>query len=85
MYEHVSEHVKMHRKPTGGTIKHGKHSIAWSKKGKGMHGATRHPDMLPKWLHPNKALWVLDVTKQDQAYGGRQAWQSLEQERLAQA
>ena len=50
-----------------------------------MHKATGIVAMHPKWLHPNKALWVLDVTKQDQAYGGRQAWQSLEQERLTQA
>ena len=32
MHEHVSKHVKMHRKPIGGTNKHGKHSIAWSGK-----------------------------------------------------
>ena len=25
MYGHVSKHVKMHKKPTGGTNKHGKH------------------------------------------------------------
>ena len=35
MHEHVSKHVKMHRKPTGGTNKHGKHSIAWSGKREG--------------------------------------------------
>ena len=34
---------------------------------------------------PNKASWVLDVTKQDQACEGHQAWQSLGQERLTQA
>ena len=55
MHEHVSKRVKMHRKPMGGTNKHGKHNIAWSGKGKGMHGATRHLEMPPKWLHLNKA------------------------------
>ena len=55
------------------------------RKGKGMYEATRHPEMLPKWSHPNKASWASDVTKQDQARGRCQAWQSLEQERLAQA
>ena len=29
---HVSKHVKMHRKPTNGTNKYGKHIIAWSEK-----------------------------------------------------
>ena len=33
MHEHVSKSVKMHRKPTGGTNKHGKHIIARSGKG----------------------------------------------------
>ena len=84
MHEHVSMHVKMHRKPTGGANKHGKYSIVWSGKGKGMHGATRHPKMPPKWLLPNKASWESDVTKQDQARGGRQARQSLELETLTQ-
>ena len=32
MHEHVSKHVKMHRKPIGGTNKHGKNSIARSGK-----------------------------------------------------
>ena len=32
MHRHVSKRVNMHRKPTGGTNKHGKHSIAWSGK-----------------------------------------------------
>ena len=32
-HEHVSKHVKVHRKSTGGTNKHGKHNIAWSGKG----------------------------------------------------
>ena len=71
MHEHVSKRVKMHRKLMGGTNKHGKHSIARSIKGKGTHGATRHPKMPPKWLLPNKASWESDVTKQDQARGGR--------------
>ena len=52
----------MHRKPMGGVNKHGKHSIARSRKGKGMHGATRRPKTHPKWLHPNKASWASDVT-----------------------
>ena len=30
MHGHVSKRTKMHRKPTGGTNKHGKHIIAWS-------------------------------------------------------
>ena len=49
-----------------------------------MHGATRHPEMPPKWSHPNKTLWASDVTKNDQGRGGHQAWQSLEQESLEQ-
>ena len=85
MHGHVNKRVKMYRKPTSGTNRHGKHSSARSEKGKGTHGATLHLEMLPKWLHPNKASWPSDVTKQDQARGGRQAWQSLGQERLAQA
>ena len=40
MHEHVSKRVKMHRKPKGGTNKHGKHNIARREKGKGMHGVT---------------------------------------------
>ena len=33
MHEHVSKHVRMHRKPMSGTNKHGKHMIAQSGKG----------------------------------------------------
>ena len=54
MHGHVSKCVKMHRKPMGGTNKHGKYSIARSRKGKGTHGATRHSEMPPKWLSPQK-------------------------------
>ena len=75
MHEHVNKRVKMHIKPTSGT---NKYINARSEKGKGMQGATLYPEMPPKWLHPNKASWVSGVTKQDQARGGRQAWQSLE-------
>ena len=42
MHEHVSKHVKMHRKPTGGTNKHGKHSIARSGKGGRYARSNRH-------------------------------------------
>ena len=55
MHGHVSKCVKMHRKPMGGANKRGKHSITWSGEGKGMHGATWHPKMPPKWLHLNNA------------------------------
>ena len=82
MHEHVCKRVKMHRKPMGGTNKHGKHSIVRSEKGKGTHGVTRHSEMPPKWLHLNKASWASDVTTQGQARGGPQTWQSLELERL---
>ena len=85
MHGHVSKNVKMHRKPTGGTNKHGKHSIMRSGNGKGTHVATQYPEMPPKGLNPNKASWALDVTTQGQAYGGHQTWQSLELERLTQA
>ena len=34
MHGHVSKRVQMHRKPTGGANKHGKHSITRSRKGK---------------------------------------------------
>ena len=61
MHGHVSKHVKMHRKPMDDTNKHGKHSIVQIRKGKGTHGATQHPEMTPKWLHLNKALWASDV------------------------
>ena len=71
MHEHVSKRVKMHRKPKGGTNKHGKHNIARREKGKGMHGVTQHPKMPPNWLHPNKTSWASDVTTQGQAGGGR--------------
>ena len=85
MHGHVSKRVKMHRKKIGGVNKHSKHSIARSGKGKGTYEATWHPKMPPKWSHPNKASWSSNVTKQDKARGGCQAWQSLEQVRLAQA
>ena len=85
MYENVSKLVKMHRKPMSGTNKHGKHSIMCNRKGKGTHRATQHPEMPLKWLHPNKALWVSNVTTEGQAHGGRQTWQGLELQRLTQA
>ena len=85
MHEHVSKHIKMHKKPTGGINKHGKHNIARRGKEKGMHRVTRHPEMPPKWLHPNMTSSASDVTTQGQARGRRQTWQSLELERLIQA
>ena len=35
MHRHVSKHVKMHRMPTGGINKQGKHNIVSSGKGEG--------------------------------------------------
>ena len=55
MNEHVSKRVKMHRKPTSGANKHGKHIITQSGKGRGMHEATGITKMPPNWLHPDKA------------------------------
>ena len=81
----MHKHVKMHRKPTGGTNKHDKHSNAWSGKGKGTHKATWHQEMPPKWLHLNKASWASNVTIKGEAHGGHQTWQILELERLTQA
>ena len=82
MHRHVSKRVKMHRKPTNGTNKHGKHIIAWSEKGE---VCTKQPaswQCNPKWLHLNNASWASDVTTQPQTCYGRQTWQSLELERL---
>ena len=62
--DNLSKQVKMHRKPKGGVNKHGKNIIARSGKGKGMHEATSIMAMHPKWLHPDKALWVSVVTTQ---------------------
>ena len=70
MHEHVSKHVKMHRKPTSVANKHGKHIITQSRKGRGMYKANSITEMPPKWLHPNKASWVLDVTIQLQPAKG---------------
>ena len=42
MHGHLSKHVKMHRKPTGGTIKHGKHNIVQSRKGERYARSNRH-------------------------------------------
>ena len=35
-----------------------------AEKGEGMHEATGITEMHPKWLHPNKASWALDITTQ---------------------
>ena len=42
MHGHVRKRVKMLRKPTGGTSKHGKHIIAWSGKGERYAQSNRH-------------------------------------------
>ena len=42
MHGHVSKCVKMHRKLTGSTNKHGKHIIARSKKGERYAQSNRH-------------------------------------------
>ena len=42
MHGHVSKHVKMHIKPTGGTNKHGKHIIARSGKGERYARSNEH-------------------------------------------
>ena len=55
MHGHVSKRVKMHRKPTGGINKHGKHNITWKGNRKGTHRATWHSEMPPKWLSPRRA------------------------------
>ena len=81
MHGDISKRVKMHINPTSGT---NKLIIARSRKGKGTQGATVHSEMPPIWLHLNKASWALGITKQDQARGGHQAWQSLELGRLTQ-
>ena len=60
-------------------------SLRGTGKGKDAHGATQHPEMPPKWLHPKNASWASGVTKQDQTHGRCQTWQSIEQERLTQA
>ena len=41
-------------------------SLQGAEKENGMHKATGIMVMHPKWLHPNKALWALDVTTQPQ-------------------
>ena len=42
MHEHVSKHVRMHRKPMSGTNKHGKHIFARSSKGERYARSNRH-------------------------------------------
>ena len=42
MHGHVSKHVKMQVKPTGGTSRHGKHIIAQSRKGERYARSNRH-------------------------------------------
>ena len=42
MHEHVSKRAKIHRKPTGGTNKHGKHNIARSGKEEKYARSNRH-------------------------------------------
>ena len=42
MHGHVNKHVKMHRKPTGGTNEHGKHIITWSGKRERYAQSNRH-------------------------------------------
>ena len=50
MHGHISKHVKMHKRPTGGTSKHGKHNIAQS--GKGERGARSN------WHHGDASQMV---------------------------
>ena len=82
MHGYVSKHVKMHKKPMGGTNKHGKYIIARSGKGERCAQRNRHHGDA---LHPNKASWASDVTTQGQARRGGQTWRSLELERVTQA
>ena len=42
MHGHISKRVKMHRKPTGGTNKYGKHIITLSGKGEMYARSNRH-------------------------------------------
>ena len=62
MHEYVNKRVKMHIKPMGGIKKHGKQSSHGVKKGIGVPKATGIMVIPPKWLHPNKASWALNVT-----------------------
>ena len=56
MHGHVSKHVKMQRKPTSSTNKHGKHIIAWSGKGEGVHKATGIMAMHPQMVTSKQSL-----------------------------
>ena len=64
MHEHVNKRVKMHIKTTDGTKKHDKQSSHEAEKGISVHEATGIMAMHPKWLHPNKALKVSNLTTQ---------------------
>ena len=56
MHEHVSQHVKMYRKPTGGTNKHGKHIIARSGKGERYAQSNRHHGDASQVVTPKQGL-----------------------------
>ena len=50
MHEYKSKCVKMHRKPTGGTNKHGKHIIAQSREGERYIQRNRHHGDAPQMV-----------------------------------
>ena len=63
MHGYISKCVKMHRKPTGGTNKHGKHIIVWSRKKRERHTRTNPaPGDTSQMVTPKQGHWASDVT-----------------------
>ena len=63
MHGHVSKNVKMHRKPTGGTNKHGKHIIARNKKRKRYARSNRHQGDASQMVTSKRGLMGVGFTQ----------------------
>ena len=85
MHEHISKHVKMHRKPTCGTNKHGKNIVAWSGKEERYARSNWHHGNASQVVTPKQGLMGVRYNHTTTNLLRCQAWQSLEQERLRQA
>ena len=63
MHGHVSKCVKMHKKQTGGTNKHGKHIIAQNRKGERYTRSNQHHGDISQMVTSKQGLMGIECNR----------------------
>ena len=82
MHGHVSKHVKMQRKPTSGTKKHGKHIIMQNGERERYARSNRHHEDASRVVTSEHNLMGVESNHPATNLPRVLTWQSLELERL---